>query len=227
MVALKDCVRFVQRTPSAVLLFLQFLMLIATPFLSNSTSSQAVSWVMSACALVLVAVIIRQSPVFNAVGFVLVGLALVLSALVAWAGLQDLALWANVVEAMAYFYAATGLVLYMLADHEVSRDELYAAAVVFTLLAWGFAFLYSACQQVFPQSFTAAVNSEQPRTWLELLFLSFTSMSSTGLGDVIPVKPAARVISAIQMFTGVMYVALIVSRLVGMAGSKKAHDRAS
>lgn len=36
---------------------------------------------------------------------------------------------------------------------------------------------------MYPNSFTAAVNSEQPRTWLELLFLSFTSMSSTGLGD--------------------------------------------
>ena len=86
---------------------------------------------------------------------------------------------------------------------------------------WGFAFLYSACQLVYPNSFTAAVNSEQPRTWLELLFLSFTSMSSTGLGDVIPISPPARVIASIQMFSGVMYVALIVSRLVGLVGMKR------
>lgn len=211
---------FVRRTPSAVLLFLQLIMLITTPLLSDTPNAHAVSWVMGAVALFLVALIIRQSPVFNAVGFVLVGTALVLSGLVAWAGMGQLVVWANLAEAAAYFYAATGLVVYMLEDHVVTRDELFAAAVVFTLLAWGFAFLYSACQTLYPHSFTAAVNIDAPRTWLELLFLSFTSMSSTGLGDIVPITPPARVISAIQMFTGVMYVALIVSRLVGMAGVK-------
>ena len=48
----------------------------------------------------------------------------------------------------------------MLDDHVVTRDELLAAAAVFTLLVWGFAFLYSACQLVYPNSFTVAVNSE-------------------------------------------------------------------
>ena len=46
-------------------------------------------------------------------------------------------------------------------------------------------------------------------------------MSSTGLGDVIPISPPARVIASIQMFSGVMYVALIVSRLVGLVGMKR------
>ena len=211
---------FLRRTPSAVLLLLQLIILLTTPLLADTASSHAVSWALGTLALILVAVIIRFSPVFNAVGFVLVGVALTVSALVAWAGMADLAVWANVAEAMAYFYAAWGMVMYMLDDHEVTRDELFAAAAVFTLMAWGFAFLYSACQILYPHSFTAAVNVDAPRTWLELLFLSFTSMSSTGLGDIIPITPPARVISAIQMFTGVMYVALIVSRLVGMAGVK-------
>ena len=211
---------FLRRTPSAGLLLLQLIILLTTPLLADTASSHAVSWALGTLALLLVAVIIRFSPVFNAVGFVLVGVALTLSALVAWAGMTHLAVWANVAEAMAYFYAAWGMVLYMLDDHEVTRDELFAAAAVFTLMAWGFAFLYSACQIMYPHSFTAAVNADAPRTWLELLFLSFTSMSSTGLGDIIPITPPARVISAIQMFTGVMYVALIVSRLVGMAGVK-------
>jgi hypothetical protein len=55
-----------------------------------------------------------------------------------------------------------------------------------------------------------------PRTWLELIFLSFSIQSGTGLSDIVPLTPTARVLTALQMFTGVMYIALVVSRLVAL-----------
>jgi Ion channel len=51
---------------------------------------------------------------------------------------------------------------------------------------------------------------------MELLFLSFTTLSSTGLGDVIPVKPFARSMVMIEQVAGLAYVAMVVSRLVGL-----------
>ena len=63
-------------------------------------------------------------------------------------------------EAVLYFYAAGALIVYMLADHEVTRDELYAVGATSTLVARGFAYAYVVCQAVEPQSFTAAVNPE-------------------------------------------------------------------
>lgn len=210
----------IRRLPSAWLLVVQLAVLVTAPMLGENLFSHLISSGLSALALLMVANVIRESPIFNTVGLALVVLAIALSSLATWAGMSQLTPWANIVESAAYFYAAAGMVLYMLEDHFVSADELFAAAAVFTLLAWAFAFLYSACQFWSPKSFTAAVNSEAPRTWLELLFLSFTSLSSTGLGDIIPVSPPARVISSIQMFTGVMYMALVVSRLVGMVPRK-------
>ena len=56
----------------------------------------------------------------------------------------------------------------------------------------------------------------EPRTWVELIFLSFSILSGTGLSDIVPLTPAARVLVALQMFTGVMYIALVVSRLVAL-----------
>ena len=35
--------------------------------------------------------------------------------------------------------------------------------------------------------FVAAIDPMGERTWMELLFLSFTTLSSTGLSDVVPV----------------------------------------
>jgi hypothetical protein len=72
------------------------------------------------------------------------------------------------------------------------------------------------CQAIEPHSFTAAVSPRADRTWMELLFLSFTTLTSTGLSDVVPVKAFARSLVMIEELAGVAYIAMVVSRLVGL-----------
>jgi hypothetical protein len=57
---------------------------------------------------------------------------------------------------------------------------------------------------------------EAPRTFLELLFLSFTNLSAVGLGDILPITPPARVLVMLEQFAGIAYIAGVVSRLIGM-----------
>lgn len=201
--------------PSAWLLCLQLLILILSPLTNHNMSSQAISWCLSALALVMIAKIIQRSPIYTAVGmsFVVVALTLSGAILIGW-GSPSLLVAANIVEAAAYIYAASGLLMYMFADKYLTRDELFAAAAVFTLFAWAFAFLYSACQTLYPASFGIVSSTQLSRSWLELLFLSFSVQSGTGLSDIVPATPEARVLVALQMFCGVMYLALVVSRLV-------------
>jgi hypothetical protein len=104
----------------------------------------------------------------------------------------------------------------MFNDDRVTTDELFATGAAFTVIAWGFAYLYSAIQIIWPVSFTAYNNPDEPRTWFELLFLSFTTLTSTGLSDVVPVAPQARSAVMIEQVLGLMYVAFIVARLVGL-----------
>lgn len=52
---------------------------------------------------------------------------------------------------------------------------------------------------------------------MELLFLSFTNLTSTGLSDVTPAKPFARGLVMLEQIAGLAYVAMLVSRLVGLA----------
>ncbi len=42
----------------------------------------------------------------------------------------------------------------MFADNWVTRDVLYATGATFTVVAWGFAYLYLAVQIAYPHSFT-------------------------------------------------------------------------
>ena len=60
------------------------------------------------------------------------------------------------------------------------------------------------------------MNPTGQRTWVELLFLSFTNLSSTGLSDILPITAHARSVVMIEQLAGLAYVALFVSRLVGL-----------
>jgi hypothetical protein len=65
------------------------------------------------------------------------------------------------------------------------------------------------------------VGAENPRTWMELLFLSVTTLSGVGLGDIIPLLPMARALVMIEELSGVMYLALVVSRLIALSVSSR------
>lgn len=43
-------------------------------------------------------------------------------------------------------------------------------------MAWAFAYAYTVCQAIDPGSFTAAVDPGADRSWIELLFQSFTTL---------------------------------------------------
>lgn len=203
--------------PSAWLLMVQLALLIFSTVTYDDNQYKALTWSLGVLALLIIAKVIRQSPVFTFWGLFFVSGAFVFSILI-FIGFdsQIVQVTAHSFEALAYFYAAYGLIRYMFADRYLTKDELFAAGAVFTLIAWAFAFLYSICQIVIPNSFQNPNQPQELQRWLDLLFLSFSLQSATGLSDVMPISPAARGITMLQMFGGVMYFAVIVSRLIAL-----------
>jgi hypothetical protein len=205
-----------RRQPSAFLLFAQLLGVLVYPAMEGSDVGRALFSVFGIAILGLVVLAVRTSPGLTWVSVLLGAPATVL--LLVQAITQDDALlpYSSALEALLYFYAAYALIAYMLEDHVITRDELFAVGATFTLVAWAFAYLFTVWQAIEPGSFTAAVDPNAARSWMELLFLSFTTLSSTGLSDVIPVKPFARSLVMIEQLAGVAYIAMVVSRLVGI-----------
>jgi hypothetical protein len=205
-----------RREPSAILLAAQLAGVLLYPFMEGSDTGRALFSVFGIAILGLVVLAVRSSPGLTWIG-VLLGLpATVLLLMQAVSGGDDLLPYSSALEALLYFYAAGALIAYMLADHEITRDELFAVGATFTLVAWAFAYSYTVCQAIEPGSFTAAVDPTADRTWTELLFVSFTTLSSTGLSDVVPIKPFARGLVMLEQLAGIAYVAMVVSRLVGL-----------
>jgi hypothetical protein len=207
----------VRRHPSAFLLAAQLLSLLAFPLLDDLVTGRVVFGAFSALVVLLAVWVVNRTPAINWIAWLIATPAFTMSLLAAVTGNQTLLAWSSLLEALLYLYAAGSLIAYMMSDHRVTRDELFAAGATFTLLAWAFAYLYLACQFWYPGSFTGTVEPGRPRTWVELLFLSVTNLSATGLGDVLPLAPPARVLAMLEQFCGVGYVAVVVSRLIGLS----------
>ena len=184
--------------------------------MEGSEVGRALFSVFGILVLGLVLLAVRSSPAHTWVAVVLGLPATVLLLTQAISGNDDLLPYSSALEAVLYFYAAGALIAYMLADNEITRDELFAVGATFTLVAWAFAYTYTVCQAIDPGSFIAAIDPAADRTWMELLFLSFTTLSSTGLSDVVPVQPFARALVMIEQLAGLTFVAMLVSRLVGL-----------
>ena len=206
----------VRREPSAILLFTQLAAVLLYPFMETSDAGRALFSLFGILVLGLVLLAVRSSPAHTWVAVLLGVPATCLLLIQAVTGDDDLLPYSSGFEAVLYFYAAGALIAYMLADHEITRDELFAVGATFTLLAWAFAYTFTVCQAIDPGSFTAAVDPADDRSWMELLFLSFTTLTSTGLSDVVPVKPFARGLNMMEQVAGVTYIAMLVSRLVGL-----------
>lgn len=221
---LRHMAQLVRRQPSAVLLLVQLGGLLIYPFMEGDDVRRSLFSLFGIVVLGLVLLAVRSSPALNWVAMVLGAPATVLLLIQAVTTSDELQPWSSALEAPLYFYAAYALIAYMLEDHEITRDELFAVGATFTLVAWGFAYAFIVCQAIEPESFTAAMDAKADRSWMELLFLSFTTLTSVGLSDITPVKAFARSLVMLEQLAGVGYVAMVVSRLVGLMVMRRSPD---
>ncbi|MGH8453919.1 MAG: ion channel [Nevskiales bacterium] len=205
-----------RRHPSAFLLAAQLLSLVLYPLLDGMDSGRVLFGAGGVLVLALVVWVVNRSPAVNWIAWMLAIPAVACSLLSVLLGNNTLLVAASALESLLYFYAAGSLIAYMMSDLRVTADELFAAGATFTLLAWAFAYAYLVCQAWYPGSFTGVINPDQPRSWIELLFLSFSTLSSVGIGDILPLSAPARVLVMIEQFAGVGYIAVVVSRLIGL-----------
>jgi len=217
--------RLLKHHPSAFLLAAQLLLLIFYAVIAKNRTGQQLVSAFGILILILVVWVIIRSPSVNWIAWVLAVPAFILTFLSVLLEQPILHALSSLTEGILYLYAAGSMIAYMMGDRKVTSDELFAAGTTFTLLAWGFAHFYMLCQIWIPESFLYTTNPGQTITFVEFLSLSFTNLSATGLGDILPVAPATRVLVMLEQFCGIGYLAMVVSRLIGLATSSTKSSR--
>lgn len=208
------------RHPSALVLYAQLVAILAYPFLEGSIAGRAVLGVFQIAIVLAALYAVRRTPSLTWMGILLAPPAMLFTVLEAvWQDTDWIVLGSALLHTPFYFYVSYGMLRYLFHDDRVTRDELYATAAAFTVVAWGFAYVYAAVQVLVPGSFTGSGGTEQ--TWFELLYVSFAQLTSVGLSDVVPVEPHARSVAMLEQIAGVFYIALVVARMVGLTVVRK------
>jgi Ion channel len=210
------------RQPSAVLLAVQLLSILIYPFMDSSALGRAAFSIFAIVVLFLAVRTVQASPALTWIA-VLIGVPIVVLTIleVVYPQNTTVLLWSSILHAAFYLYTTVALLRYMFHDSTVTRDELWATGATFTVVAWAFSYVYMSVQIIWPGSFTGTTASTDPRTWFEMLFLSFTNLTSVGVSDILPVSAYARSWIMLEQFAGVLYIALVVSRVVGLTVARQ------
>lgn len=207
--------RMLREHPAAGMLAAQLAVVLGYPFLANSGGGRAALGVVQLLAVAAAMRAVHHTTAFTRVAVLLGVPAMVFAVLESVRPNTDWVLLVSVaLHVPFYVLVSYALLGYVFKDDVVSSDEIVATGAAFTVVAWAFAYLYEATQVLWPGSFGPN------RPWFELLFLSFTALTSVGLSDFGPMLDHAKSIAIVEQVIGVFYVALVVSRLVGLGFSR-------
>jgi hypothetical protein len=121
-------------------------------------------------------------------------------------------------QVLFHLYAVIALLSYVLTDDVIDLDEMLAIASTYALLSLLWASAYAIVVHFDPAAiFINPTNNSNNRTdFSDLVYFSLTTLTSTGYGEITPVSPAARALSMLQQWFGVLFVAMLIARLTSL-----------
>jgi hypothetical protein len=191
------------------------LLIVSVPFLEDSSAGRVTLNVATLLVLIAGAGAISRS----AGAIVISALLAVPTALFLFLALRydqpQLRILSQGFGAAFYFAVTSYLLTYTLRRDVMTMDKLYGAAAAFLLLGVLWGYLYSILIAFYPGALTMngqPVTSLTPST---MLYFSFVTLTATGMSDIMPVHPVARMLCALEMITGILFIAVLIARLAG------------
>jgi hypothetical protein len=147
----------------------------------------------------------------------------------AWLSTHETTVEFIFVAVFAAFCLYTALVIlrHVLAPGPVLAETVHAALSVYILLGVFWAGAYALVEINSPGAFSFPVTSVNAAAPLQgaylfgdMLHFSIATLTSTGYGDIAPLAPFARSLSQLEQLVGVFYIAVLISRLIGLYPSQ-------
>lgn len=205
-----------------LLLIALVLLLVGYPFMPDNQFGAFLGGMMS-LLLVVAAIFAVRTHKHALIGACI--LALIVITLSVWAFVSGFRGHPLVEASFFLFYALTTTVIFVevIKEREVTRNILLGIVCVYLLIGTAFATLYDFVETIQPGSFqfNTVFAQDSPMRWRNLFYYSFTTLTTTGYGDVTPVSTQAQSLSIIEGIIGVLFVAVFVARLIGIYNQRK------
>ncbi len=124
----------------------------------------------------------------------------------------EFAVWSAATETLALAVLALVVLAMVLRPGTVTRRRLEGAVAAYLLLGLAWAGAYEWVSLRDPAAFGGALDG-RTSSWI---YYSLVTLTTMGYGDITPVAPAARSLAVAEAFTGQLYLAILISRLVAL-----------
>jgi len=108
--------------------------------------------------------------------------------------------------------------IHIVKENEVTTDLIMAAACAYILLGLVWAHAYYLLEIFHPNSFKGSENVGDDIG--DFYYYSFVTLTTMGYGDILGITKSARALSILEAITGQLYLAIMISRLVGLHASQ-------
>lgn len=129
----------------------------------------------------------------------------------------------SIFASILYFLFITGILLnHILKSKEVTQDTLYGAVCVYLLLGLFWMTLYGCIEYFYPGSVFVSNNAANlgDLSTNDLIYYSYTTLSTLGYGDITSVTPLGRILSVLEAIAGQLFIAVLIARLVSIYTAK-------
>lgn len=218
-----------ERWPYLWLLVAQVFFIFVTPFVSDSGLGQVFLQ-----AGVLGIILAGVSAATSTPRLFRLSLLLLLPALVAWLGPDLFTRFihhaARAVSASVCFVFTSVVITRSVSRHDrITTETVLGGINVYLLIAFAFAMLHAAMMMIWSDAYTVGGVSlhehlaGQPDSygWATIIYFSFTTLTTLGYGDVVPVRPMARLVTSAEAVVGQLYVAIFIARIVSLGVSQR------
>jgi hypothetical protein len=122
-----------------------------------------------------------------------------------------------------YAFASVVICFHVVAEPQVRADTLLGAVCGYLMLGYTWAVAYATLIASSPDAFHSSARDGAALQG-DALYFSFVTLTTLGYGDIVPLTAQARSLVILESVTGVLYLAVLVSRLVAMY-TTASHDR--
>ncbi|MBV8809172.1 MAG: hypothetical protein JO033_10905 [Acidobacteriaceae bacterium] len=114
--------------------------------------------------------------------------------------------------------------------NEPTKEAIFGALCIYLLLGYSFTGLYEMLATVQPHAFylDPAANFHSVPDRFDLIYYSFANLTCVGANGITPTSDPARSVSIIESVLGVLYLAVLISRLLSLyntRGGALAHSK--
>ena len=103
----------------------------------------------------------------------------------------------------------------------ITYHRVIGAILLYLTIGLVFVALYSLVGAASPNAFTGLTVAARVSLPSDLIYFSFTTLTTVGYGDIVPVHPVARSLSNVEAIVGQLYPATLLARLVSL-GERRA-----